>query len=107
MAELRSDLGDNMFKEKQLEKANHLRCRTDKTKFKTICPKCKKTGHSKLFNSPENLCRHLDQSHSFDRNDYPTINYVIEVLEKISLALKEKRSPKKVAEAVELGMIIK
>ena len=90
----------------QLDKARVLRCRTDKTKFRTVCPKCKKNGHSKLFNSPENLWRHLYQSHSFDKNYEPSISHVIEVLEKISIALKEKKSLE-IAESIEIGMIVK
>ena len=96
-----------MINSRQIKKPNVLRCRTDKTRCRVKCPKClKSTGFSKLFISPENLWRHLYQSHSFDKNYEPSISHVIEVLEKISIALKEKKSLE-IAESIEIGMIVK
>lgn len=92
---------------KQIKKTNHLQCWTDKTTCRFPCPKCKKTGHSAIFISPENLLRHLYQSHSFDKNNYPSIVFVVGVLEKISIALQNKKSLEKITEAVELGLVIK
>lgn len=104
----RSKSQDNIPKQDRVKKANYLQCRTDKTPCRIPCPKCKcNTGFSKLFKSTENVWRHLFQIHRLDKNDYPSIEYVIFVLEKISIALEKGIKIETIPEVVKLEMIIK
>lgn len=97
-----------MSKSDQVKKSNHLQCRTDKTPCRIPCPKCKyDTGFSKLFKSTENVWRHLHQIHRLDKNEFPSTNYVIQVLEKISLAIENGNRLEDIPDVVRLGMIIK
>ncbi len=89
---------------KQVQKPKVKSCRTDKTKCSTHCPKCK---HSKLFNSTENIWRHLWQVHQLDKYEYPSIEEVIEVLEEISIALENNIPLTTIQRAVKWGMIVK
>lgn len=97
-----------MYYKKLVKKSKVLRCRTDKTKCRTPCPKCiVSTGHSKLFKSTENLWRHLWQNHALDKNEYPTNVEVVDVLEEISIALHNDVPLTTILRAVKLGMIIR
>ena len=93
----------------QIKKTKVLRCKTDKTKCIIRCPKCeiKCRCHSKLYKSPENLWRHLYQVHIIDKNDYPSVELVIQVLEKISNCLKNKIPLTSISLAVKSKMIVK
>lgn len=93
---------------KLVKKAKHLKCRTDKTSCLLPCPKCKKSkGHTKLFRSTENVWRHLYQLHQLDKMNYPSTEYVISVLEKISIALEQGIKIETIPEVVKLRMVVK
>ena len=94
--------------ERQYYNTKVLLCRTDKSRCIISCPKCyENTSHSKLFKSPENLWRHLWQAHTLDKNEYPSIEEVIYVLEEISIALQNNISLTTIPGAVKWKMIIK
>lgn len=81
--------------------------RTDTTPCLTRCPKCiQNKGRSKLFRNPQNLWRHLWQTHSYDRNDYPTNELVIHVLDQIAVALHLRISLTSIHDAVKLKMVV-
>ncbi|WP_156800715.1 hypothetical protein [Candidatus Nitrosopumilus sediminis] len=93
---------------KRVKKANYRRCRTDKTPFTSRCPKCYLSNNhrSRTFKTPENLWRHLHQIHDFDRNEYPSIPLVIDVLDEISSALSQSIPLDTITLAVKWRMII-
>ena len=96
-----------MYVREGVKKANHHRCRTDKTNCTILCPKCKTlTGHSAWFRSPENLWRHLFQVHNYEKNEYPSIPLVIDVLDEISIALKNDIPLDTIALTVKWNMLI-
>lgn len=73
-----------------------------------LCPKCKhSTGFSKIFRSTENVWRHLHQIHRLDKNEFPSTDYVIQVLEKISIYLENQTTIETIPEVVKLRMVIK
>lgn len=84
-------------------------CTTDTTPCTIRCPKCElyNKSHAKILRNPQNLWRHLWQTHSFDRNDYPSNDLVIKVLEEITSALHNGISIEKVVLARKWNMIVK
>ncbi len=97
-----------MLKESQVKKTN-LQCRTDKNPCTIRCPKCEinQRSHSKLFKTPESLWRHLWQSHTLDKNEHPSTEETIQILEKISAFLRVGASLSQFSEAKKLGMIVR
>jgi len=93
---------------KLVKKPKVRQCWSDKTKSRLPCPKCKvATGHRRSCSSPENLCRHLAQSHTFDKNEYPSVECVVAAVEEISIALQENIPLSKIPSAVKLGLVIR
>lgn len=85
-------------------------CRSDTTPCNIICPKCMlyNKSHSKIFRNPQNLWRHLWQSHSsFGRNEYPSNDLVIKVLDEITVALHEGIAIERVTLAKHWNMAVK
>jgi len=93
----------------QIKKGKDHRCRTDKTPCRIKCPKCYLSNKRLCgsFKTPENLWRHLFQIHNFDKDSYPSISQVIEILDEISFALENKISLETVSIAVKWEMLIK
>ena len=96
-------------KQHQVKKTKVLRCRRDTTECRIRCPKCERNqkSHSKLFKNPQNLWRHLWQSHSTDKNDYPSNDLTVQVLEEITTALHNDDPLDTIPQAVSWSMIIK
>ena len=102
-----SELHVEQHSVKQIKKRERHICRTDKTPCKLRCPKCIRAKYrSKIFKSPGNLWHHLYQVHNSDRSKYPSISLVVEVLDEISLALKNNESLSTVTRAVKWKMYV-
>lgn len=91
------------------KKGNYHRCRVDKSSCRIKCPKCYLSNKRLCgsFKTPENLWRHIFQIHNIDRDIYPSISQVIEVLDDISYALDNKIPLENISLAVKWEMLIK